>query len=312
MDSRDKIAKPLRLVNNRLDDEHIATIFKQGFSSLENVAYATEVDEMRSVCSKLIFERTGAKEGAFFDFVGDAPLATNGLTQLLMPSDFDPRLRRMDYPKRLEALAKQILGPRARFSGDHLFYKPPVAGPSTPWHQDEAFLDPKFEYEEVSFWLPLQPATVENGCLRFIPGSHLTDIQPHRKLQGKERAHGIECYGGFSQDDAVLCPIPVGGCTLHLGRTLHGAGPNTTTQARFAYVVIFDVPATVARVKRSFDWQKQTTSRDETERLWKQGSGRLVHLYRRLRRKNFIDPYRVYHGLKRRGWYWVDRYKRSR
>jgi hypothetical protein len=312
MDSRQKIAKPVRLENNRLDEAHIATLFKQGFSSFENVASAAEVSEIRSICAKLIFERTGADEGAFFDFVGDAPLETKGLTQLLMPSDYDPKLRRMDYQKRLNALAKQILGPRARFAGDHLFYKPPVAGPSTPWHQDEAFLDPKFEYEEVSFWLPLQPATVENGCLRFIPGSHLTDIQPHRKIQGKERAHGIECYTGFSADDAVLCPIPVGGCTLHLGRTLHGAGPNSTEMARFAYVVIFDVPAKVARVKRSFDWQKQSTVRDETERIWKQGSGRLVHLYRRLRRQNFTDPYRVYNGLKRRGLVLMERFIRLR
>jgi Phytanoyl-CoA dioxygenase (PhyH) len=208
MDSRQKIAKPVRLENNRLDEAHIATLCKQGFSSFENVALAAEVSEIRSICAKLIFERTGEDEGAFFDFVGDAPLETKGLTQLLMPSDYDPKLRRMDYQKRLNALAKQILGPRARFAGDHLFYKPPVAGPSTPWHQDEAFLDPKFEYEEVSFWLPLQPATVENGCLRFIPGSHLTDIQPHRKIQGKERAHGIECLRGFLPTMQFCVPFP--------------------------------------------------------------------------------------------------------
>jgi hypothetical protein len=301
------IAFPVRLVGDRLSDEQVGTLLERGFTSFENVAYETEIAELRARCERLIFKSAGAKEGAFFDFVGDAPLATTGLTQLLMPSNFDPELRRMDYHKRLSVFAEQILGPRARFAGDHLFYKPSVAGPSTPWHQDEAFRDPSFEYHEVSFWLPLQPATVANGCLRFIPGSHLMEVQPHRKLVGKERSHGIECYAGFSPDDAVSCAIPAGGCTVHLGRTLHGAGPNSTATARLAYVVIFDVPATIARVKRTFDWQKQTTSRDEIEREWKRGKGRLVYLSRRLRSRNLLDPYRLYNGFKRRGWYCLQR-----
>jgi hypothetical protein len=110
----------------------------------------------------------------------------------------------------------------------------------------------------------------------------------------------------------MSCPIPAGGCTVYLGRTLHGAGPNSTTSARVAYVLIFDIPATIARVKRTFDWQKQTTWRDEIERDWKQGTVRLVYLYRRLRRRNLVDPYRLYNGFKRRGWYCLQRLLRSR
>ncbi|WP_082854920.1 phytanoyl-CoA dioxygenase family protein [Paraburkholderia phytofirmans] len=297
-----KITHPDRIKPNGLDTEQIAALKKRGFSSFENVAFPEEIAELRSICEQLIFAGTGAQEGALFDFVGENPLASTALTQLLTPSNFNPRLRRMDYHKRLDSLAKQILGPRARIAGDHLFYKPPIAGPETPWHQDEAFHDPRFSYQEVSFWLPLQPATVENGCLRFIPGSHLWGVQPHRKLAGKERSHGIECYDGFNPEDAVFCPVPVGGCTVHLGRTLHGAGPNVTANARIAYVVLFDVPATVSTEHREFNWLNQATTRDETERKWKQGYGKLIALYRRLVRRNSTDPYRLYHGLKRRWW----------
>jgi ectoine hydroxylase-related dioxygenase (phytanoyl-CoA dioxygenase family) len=297
-----KIVHPDRIKQNRLETEQIAGLRYRGFSSFENIASLEEIAELRSVCERLIFAGTGEQEGALFDFVGDNPRAATGLTQLSMPSDFNPKLRRMDYHKRLASLAKQILGVKARFAGDHLFYKPPVAGPETPWHQDEAFHDPRFAYQEVSFWLPLQPATVENGCLRFIPGSHQWSVQPHRKLVGKERSHGIECYAGFDPEDAVFCPVPTGGCTVHLGRTLHGAGPNVTADARFAYVVVFDVPATVSSEYREFDWLEQTTTRDEIELKWKQGQGKITALYRRLMRRNNLDPYRLYYGLKRRWW----------
>ncbi|KAA1014432.1 phytanoyl-CoA dioxygenase family protein [Paraburkholderia panacisoli] len=305
------IVDPDRLKPNGIDIDQMAALKKRGFASFENVVSSDQIAELRAICERLIFTGTGAQEGALFDFVGENPLASTGLTQLLTPSNFNPRLRRMPYHKRLESLAKQILGPRARFSGDHLFYKPPVAGPETPWHQDEAFHNPRFTYQEVSFWIPLQAATVENGCLRFIPGSHLRGVQPHRKLVGKERSHGIECYDGFNPDDAVFCPIPAGGCTVHLGRTLHGAGSNVSATPRFAYVVVFDVPAVVSKEYREFNWLDQLTKRDETERKWKQGAGKIITFYRRLMRRNTFDPYRLYYGLKRRWWSLMQRRTRT-
>jgi ectoine hydroxylase-related dioxygenase (phytanoyl-CoA dioxygenase family) len=306
-----EIAHADRLKPSGFDSDQIAALKTRGFSSYENVASLEEIAELRGICERLIFAGTGAREGALFDFVGENPLESTGLTQLLMPSNFNPRLRQMDYHKRLKLLAKQVLGPRARIAGDHLFYKPPIAGPETPWHQDEAFHDPRFAYEEVSFWLPLQAATLANGCLRFIPGSHLWDVQPHRKLVGKERSHGIECYDGFNPEDAVSCPVPVGGCTAHLGRTLHGAGSNVSATARFAYVVIFDIPATIATKYREFDWRNSTTTRQETERKWKQGAGKTIVLYRRLMRRNSVDPYRLYHSVRRRWWSLMQRRKRG-
>ena len=292
---------PGRIENHTLSVKQIAGLRDRGYGSFENVTSPEGVAELKTICERLIFAGKGAQEGALFDFVGDNPLAT-GLTQMSMPSNFEPRLRRTEYHKRLETLAKQVLGPKARFAGDHLFYKPPVAGPETPWHQDEAFHDPRFNYQEVSFWLPLQPATIENGCLRFIPGSHQWSVQPHRRIPGKERSHGIECYDGFNPEDAIYCPIPVGGCTVHMGRTLHGAGPNVTAGARFAYVVVFDIPATVSTEYREFSWLNQTTTRDEIEFKWKRGKGKVITLYRSVMRRNNLDPYRLYHGLKRRWW----------
>ncbi len=47
--------------------------------------------------------------------------------------------------------------------------KPAHGEESTPWHQDAAFGDPRYDSEAVSFWLPLQEATIANGCLHFIP-----------------------------------------------------------------------------------------------------------------------------------------------
>jgi hypothetical protein len=277
---------------------------ENGFLSLDGVARADEVAQIRRVGDALFRQRAGAREGAFFDFIGDVPMAEGALTQLINPSVYAPVLKRLDYRRRLTGVARQLLGPRTRISGDHIFFKPAVTGPATPWHQDEAFRDPNFEYNELSIWLPLQPVDEANGCLRFIPGSHLRDVLPHRKPAGKARVHGLECYEGFSEAEAVACPLPLGGCTVHAGRTLHGAGPNRSEVPRFAYVMSFDVPRVIATVPRTFPWQAQPSRREEIESEWRRGRGRLIFLYRKLRRFNYLDPYRAYHGIRRRVWKW--------
>ena len=57
-------------------------------------------------------------------------------------------------------------------TGNHAILKPARIGGATPWHQDEAYWDPRYAHRAVSIWLALQPATLENGCMRFIAGSH--------------------------------------------------------------------------------------------------------------------------------------------
>lgn len=290
---------PTSLKDNKLSAEQLNFYSKNGFLSLSEVARLDEIEQLRTFSDKLFNERRGLKEGALFDFTGGKPLAATALTQMLHPSNHDARFRRLAYRRRLHRIAKQVLGSRARFSGDHLFYKPALTGPRTPWHQDEAFRDPTLEYNELAFWLPLQAVDEANGCLKFIPGSHLGEVQAHCRPGNDPRAHALECCADFGEDNAVHCSLPVGGCTLHHGRTLHGAGPNGTGDARYAYVVHFDTPRTLAHEPRVFEWQAITSRREEQMQAWRTGPGRLVHYYRRLRQMNYTDPYRLVQGLKR-------------
>jgi len=98
---------------------------------------------------------------------------------------------------------------------------------ATPWHQDEAHRnDPGTEYEQLSIWMPLQEATRENGCMRYIAGSHEGPVLEHRSPNNDPRITALECIGLFAPDSATLCPLPPGGAALHHCRTLHSAGPN--------------------------------------------------------------------------------------
>jgi ectoine hydroxylase-related dioxygenase (phytanoyl-CoA dioxygenase family) len=84
------------------------------------------------------------------------------------------------------AVAQQLLGPPVEAQGEFAIMKPPQLGAPAPWHQDESYWKEELEYNSVSIWVPLQEATLENGCMQFIPGSHKGDVLPHHPI-GHER-----------------------------------------------------------------------------------------------------------------------------
>ncbi|HUB48695.1 MAG TPA: phytanoyl-CoA dioxygenase family protein [Acetobacteraceae bacterium] len=168
--------------------------------------------------------------------------------------------------------------------------KPATSGPPTPWHQDEAFRDPCYDYREVSVWLALQPVNRQNGCMEFISGSNRGDLLPHRPLGGDPTVHALECYTGFDPAMAVPCPLPAGGCTIHTGRTLHYAGSNVSGQARYAYGLIFSAPPVPAREVRSFPWlAARDTRHEQRARAWRAQGGLGVETVRWMRKLDFGD-----------------------
>ena len=87
------------------------------------------------------------------------------------------------------ALNRELVGDNVRQWFNAVFTKPAQVGESTPWHQDiglwtqtaeRRHLRPLFR-DALSFWVALDPATRENGCLQVVPGSHRGPVIDHAK-----------------------------------------------------------------------------------------------------------------------------------
>jgi ectoine hydroxylase-related dioxygenase (phytanoyl-CoA dioxygenase family) len=114
------------------------------------------------------------------------------------------------------------------------------------------------EYEELSIWIPLQEATLENGCMQFVPGTHLQEVLSHHPIGHDPRLVGLEVdEAELRSAGAVACPLPAGGATVHHSRTLHYTGPNRSDGARRAYILAFGLPPKPRAVARNFYWQQQ-------------------------------------------------------
>lgn len=285
-----------------LSPDQIAQFRDDGFISLGALTTAEEVSSLAKTFQRLFSERAGRAEGAQFDMLGhDDDDQPSRLPSIIRPCNYAPELRHTQFRANAAAIAQQLLGPTATAAFEMAILKPPQHGAATPWHQDEATrVDDKFEYQQVSFWMPLQPATVENGCMSYIPKSHLGGILPHRSPGGDKRVHAIECAGGFNPDDAVPCPLPPGGVTIHGGRTLHCAGPNTTDTARYAYIIAFETPPVPVSEERGFHWNRdKDTANLQRRRHWRMRGGIFVEILRRLRTEALSNPQRLLFEIRR-------------
>ncbi|MBP6705786.1 MAG: phytanoyl-CoA dioxygenase family protein, partial [Achromobacter sp.] len=226
-----------------LSEAETARYRDQGYLALDGICPQDEVGYIRGTLMDMFENRTGYNEGAQYDFISrDDPSRPARFPSLHDPRHYAPDLLKTTYHARTLAMARQLLGPDAALYGEHALLKPGGGGPETPWHQDEAFRSPDFVYKELSIWLALQPATLESGCMQFIPGSNKWDVLEHRSPGGDKHLHPLECCGDFARDLAVAEPLAPGGCTVHDARTLHHTGANTSDAPRLAYILIYNTP----------------------------------------------------------------------
>lgn len=235
-----------------LGEEQIRQYHDRGFLRIEGITSEEEIEQLIDIYDRLFTEDTSQaerKELAATDEEGNETLP-----QVLGPSEYAPELLETQYYENAAAIAEQLLGEDVEQRGDHAIRKPARSGAETPWHQDEAYWDPAKQYEAMSFWLPLGEATVESGCMQFVPGSHEQAVLPHH--QGD--AEGLAVDDVDQQvSDVTACELPPGGATVHDSKTLHYTGPNRTEEPRRAYILGFGLPAEERDEPREFHWQEE-------------------------------------------------------
>jgi ectoine hydroxylase-related dioxygenase (phytanoyl-CoA dioxygenase family) len=240
-----------------LSQEQIDFYHREGYLVVRGLTDEADLVRMRVAYDRIFAERAGREAGDQFDLAGpDEEGKEASLPQILSPSRYAPELANSTYRRNALAVARQLLGDAADYQGEHAILKPAHHGATTPWHQDEAYWDPSLDYTSVSVWLPLQEATVANGCMSFIPESHKLEVQPHHCINNDPRVHGLE-VDELDTSAVVACPLQPGDATFHPGRTFHYAGPNNTEEPRRAYILGFGLPPVPRAESREFYWNAE-------------------------------------------------------
>ncbi len=130
------------------------------------------------------------------------------------------------FNEKPKALAAELLGEPVVGKNLRYFNEPPGIGQATPAHQDGYYfmLEP---CRALTMWMALDPVDEENGCVRYIRGSHLDGMRPHGSTQTLSFSQGILDFGREKDlKDEVPCPANPGDLLAHHALTIHRADAN--------------------------------------------------------------------------------------
>lgn len=129
------------------------------------------------------------------------------------------------HPTIVDVLTRTI-GPNIKCMQSMLFIK--ASGkPGQAWHQDEGFI-PTRDRSLGAAWMALDDATVENGCLWVLPGSHKRGILwPHREHEDTRFDCGVESYEfPYRDEESIPVEVKAGSIVFFNGYLLHRSLPN--------------------------------------------------------------------------------------
>lgn len=137
-------------------------------------------------------------------------------------------------PELLDRVA-QLIGTPISLYADQALLKPPMVGSEKLLHQDNAYFRVVPNEAVITCWCALDDATVENGCMYYVPGTHRLGIVEHEAIPGTP--HLVP--KSYTTEQAVPVPVRAGGVIFHHACTLHYSPANNTPQWRRAFVCHF-------------------------------------------------------------------------
>lgn len=147
------------------------------------------------------------------------------------------------HPRLIEAVS-QIIGPDLLVWSCGFFIKEPSSKSYVSWHQDLNYWGLDGD-REVTAWVALTPATVANGCMRFVPGSHERKVVPHVDSFGQDNllTRGQEIAVEVDEASAVDVVMRAGQASFHHGHMFHASGPNGTNSRRLGVAIRYVAPS---------------------------------------------------------------------
>ncbi len=141
-------------------------------------------------------------------------------------------------------MVEQLIGPDLILWGVTIFGKPAHVGKATPWHQDGDYY-PIEPLETLTVWISLDGSTPEQGCMKYIPGSH----RDHRIYSHHFEHRDDYTLGQVIDDDQVDLSLArdivleAGQLSLHDVHLVHGSDANRSDKRRMGLVLRI-LPAT--------------------------------------------------------------------
>lgn len=235
---------------------------ENGCCTLQNVLTEEEVAEIEKVFDKFINREIHVPGKDFCDMSKpfSTPFDQWSIVNCMLPTRYYPPFENNIYEQLTRCIACQ-LHPELDMTKDYdqfLNKRPGKTDAVFSWHQDMGYWPSSKvlgvdETSTCTFSLAIDDSMEENGCLRYVPGSHISrTLRPHTALNdSREEGHALTIEVDEAKGDEIrLAPANRGSVTIHNEYVVHGSGGNRMpNKQRRTYVVAYR-PKTVVEAER--------------------------------------------------------------
>ena len=222
-----------------LNRQQLDSFEENGFLSGIPLLDPNQLEQLRAELDKVL-DPSHPGNSLFYEFhLNESEKDGRVLFHALGAWQLEPALHDLPWSPTLRLAAYQLLGGAVRLFHDQLFVKPPEHGGVVAWHQDFSYWTWTEPMAHLSCWIPLDDATVDNGCLQYIPGSHRWGLLPVTGLAGDmNAAHDVlNARQRTAMESTFAAELPAGHGVFHHPLTLHGSAENNSKQPRRAIVI---------------------------------------------------------------------------
>ncbi len=201
----------------------------EGFTLFERVFTQAEMSQLEE-----IFETFEAKRRAdLLEKGGEESISrADEITFNTHLAEQDERIRAfVSRPEMVEIATQLLATPQVGLYWNQTVFKMPEGDKIFPWHQDDAYT-PVEPAPYLTLWLAVNDATLENGCVSVMPGSHKEGLTPHA-----QSPIGLVCHPADHPNQGVPVPAPAGSIVAFWSLTKHKSAPNRSQGIRKAYIV---------------------------------------------------------------------------
>lgn len=234
-----------------LDPARLQQFRTAGYTTVPDFFAADETAAMRAELGRLV------DAGKLRNVATEGDGATHSSSvfnlQICPLSPHSELFRSLKWHPRVIAAVQALIGDPVVFRLDQIFLKPPRHGAGTSWHQDNAYWHQPHPERATGMWIALHDATVANGTMHIVPGSH-GQLERHVRDPGSD--HHIYAPD-VREEEALPIELPAGGVLFFNWGILHCTRANTTERERAGLALHF---ANGAFVNEDF-WGQDTNVR---------------------------------------------------